>query len=200
LPGPLLVVAVLVVVVVLASLPCLIWPRGPVAVVVVVVVVVRSPWLVVLLFVFAGLPLDPCVEVELDVLLVELANLAKAGPVRARARADAAKISVFIGGLLLLLPNQGILLPGPLVAVVVVVLADLPCFTWPYGPVVVDVVVVSPLLVVLLFVFAGLPLDPCVEVEVWEKPVLANAGAEMPKASATAADAMMSLFIVASSL
>jgi hypothetical protein len=95
--------------------------------------------------------------------------------------------------------DQGMLLPGPVevVVVVIVVLAVLPCFTWPNGPValVVVVVVVSPWLVVLFLSLAVLPLDPWVEVDELELTVLKPAKAgDIAKASAV--EIKMSFFIV----
>jgi hypothetical protein len=64
---------------------------------------------------------------------------------------------------------------------------------------VVVVVVRSPLLVGLFFGLAVLPLEPCVAVEVLVLVLalanFANAGADIPRASATAAVATMSFFI-----
>ena len=111
LPGfvEVVVLEVEVAVVVFASLPCLIWPRGPVVVVVVVVVVdvVASPWLDGLLLVLAGLPLEPCVfvVVVLLVLLVVLPNPflpAMAGEATLVRRATAAMSATDFGIFLIL--------------------------------------------------------------------------------------------------
>src|SRR3954454_4134468 len=85
--------------------------------------------------------------------------------------------------------RYGMLLPGP----DVVVLAVLPCFTWPCGP----ETVVSPWLLVLLLVLAGLPLAPWVAV-VSNPDFLpaAKDGPERASARPSAADAMMSFFML----